>query len=182
MPDNSWTLLRSRYVADYRVIRLREDHYRFAPTQAESDFIVCESADWVLVIPITADGNVAFVRQYRHGLRCVVLEIPGGLMEPGESPDMAAGRELREETGFAAERLRHLARLMPNPALNAAFCHIVVAEGCYPAGDQAPDPLERIEVCLRPLKEVPAMIRRGELSHALILAAFACFGRIELDR
>jgi 8-oxo-dGTP pyrophosphatase MutT (NUDIX family) len=176
MTDDDWTRLRSRYVGEFRVVRLREDRYRFEPTQAETDFIVCESADWVLVIPVTADGQVVFIRQYRHGIRRTVLEIPGGLLEAGESAETAADRELREETGFAAGCLRYLARLMPNPALNDAHCHVVLAEDCRQVGEPTPDAFERIELDMRPLAAVPEMIASGELSHALVLAAFACYG------
>lgn len=175
MPDRSWTLLKSRYVGQYKYIRLREDRYRFEPSRAEADFVVCETPDWVVVVAVTVDRDVVFVRQYRHGVGSVVMEIPGGVVDPGESPEATAARELREETGYEASGVRYLARLMPNPALNNAACHVVLAEGCRPAGPQTPDPFEQIEVVLRPLDEVPEMVRRGELSHALAIAALACF-------
>jgi len=173
MPDKSWTLLGSRQIADYKIIRLREDRYRFEPTGAEADFAVCDSADWAFVIPVTADGQVVFIRQYRHGARQVVLELPGGLMDGGEPPEVTAARELREETGYEAERLRRLGKLLPNPGLNNASCHVFVAEGCSLKSDPDPDPLERIEVVLRPLEAVQEMIRTGELCHAQAMAAFA---------
>jgi 8-oxo-dGTP pyrophosphatase MutT (NUDIX family) len=169
-------------VGDYKLIRLREDRYRFEPTQVEADFLVCDTADWVLVIPITREREVVFVRQYRHGIQRVVLEIPGGVCDPGESPEGAAARELREETGFEAGSSRYVGPLMPNAALNNARCHVVVAKDCRLAGAPAPDPLEQLDVVLRPLDDVPAMIRSGELSHALVIAAFACAGRVDLSR
>lgn len=180
MPHRSWTLLGSRSVAQYKMIGVREDRYLFEPTQAEGDFVVCESADWVLVIAITGQGDVVFVKQFRHGLRGVVLEIPGGVIDPGESPEEAAVRELREETGYAAGRIRYVGRLMPNPALNDAHCHVVLAEDCGLAGAQSPDPFEEIEVVLHRLEAVPELIHSGRLSHALAIAAFARFGRVEL--
>ena len=100
MPDRSWKYLSSREIADYRVLRIRQDRYLFQPTQQEADFVVCDSPDWTMVIPVTTDGQAVLIRQYRHGVREVVLEIPGGLLEPGESPEHAAIRELREETGY----------------------------------------------------------------------------------
>ena len=103
MPHNSWRLIESREVRDYTILRLREDRYRFEPTGAEANFVVCDSADWVLVIPITEDGQIVFIRQFRHAIRQVVLEIPGGIMDGGESPEGTAARELQEETGFTAK-------------------------------------------------------------------------------
>ncbi len=173
MPDRSWTLLRSRSIIQYEFVGIREDRYRFEPTGAEAPFVVCESADWVLVIPVTHDGQVVLIRQYRHGVQQVVLEVPGGVVDAGESPEAAAARELREETGFSAGRVQLLGTMMPNPAINSASCHVVLAEGCHRTAEPQLDPFEKIDVLLRPLAEVPEMIRCGELSHALVIAAFA---------
>ena len=74
--ERHWKLLSSKYVGDYKLIRLREDCYRFESSQAETNFIVCESADWVLIVAVTTDQQLVLVRQYRHGIREVVLEIP----------------------------------------------------------------------------------------------------------
>ena len=172
MPHKSWTLLHTRTIADYDFVRLREDSYRFEPTGAEAPFVVCDSADWVLVIALTADEQVVLVRQYRHGVREVVLEVPGGIVDKGETLEQAAMRELREETGFTAERVRVLGKMMPNPAINSAFCHVAVAEGCHRTDEPSPDPFEEFEVLVRPLAQVPEMIRSGQLRHALVIAAF----------
>jgi 8-oxo-dGTP pyrophosphatase MutT (NUDIX family) len=172
MPDKSWTFLNSRSIADYSFVRLREDWYRLEPTGAEAPFVVCDSADWVLVIALTTDEQVVLVRQYRHGIREVVLEVPGGIIDAGESLEQAAARELREETGFTAERVRVLGRMIPNPAINSASCHAVLAEGCHRTGEPTPDPFEKFEVLLCPLAGIPEMIRSGELRHALVIAAF----------
>ena len=180
MPDRSWRRLSSRYVAEYKVTKVREDRYRFEPTQAEADFLVCESADWVVILPVTVDGEVVFVRQYRHGVRQVVLELPGGLIDGGESAEEAAKRELREETGYEATSVRQVADLLPNPALNTAHCHVVLAEGCRLIQGQDLDPFEQIEVVTYPLSEVPGLIRSGQFNHAQAIAAFACAAGLKL--
>ncbi|HUT90518.1 MAG TPA: NUDIX hydrolase [Thermoguttaceae bacterium] len=172
MPHKSWTLLGSRTVAEYKFVRIREDYYRFEPTGAEAPFVVCDSADWALVIALTEDRQIVLVRQYRHGVRQVVLEIPGGVVDAGESPEETALRELREETGFTAERVRLVGTMMPNAALNTASCHVVLAEGCRRTDRPNLDPFEKIEVLLRPVEAIPEMIRSGQIRHALVIAAF----------
>ena len=181
MPDRSWRLLSTRLIADYRILRLREDRYLFEPNRTEANFVVCDSLDWVLVIPITDDGQVVLVRQFRHGIRQVVLEVPGGLLDPGETPEASAARELREETGYQAEKIRLIGKMMPNPAINNAHIHIVVAERCHLAGDQNLDPFEQIEVVLCPLTDIPGMIGSGEIAHALVVAAFALAGIVRTN-
>ena len=176
MCDNDWNFLGSEPLREYRAFQLREDRYRFAPTGAETGFAVCDSEDWVLVIPVTKSNQVVFVRQFRPGLRRLVLEIPGGVMERGESPAETAARELREETGYVAEQIEMSRPLLPNPALNTARFHVAIATGCSQSAAPSPDPFEQIEIDLRPLASVSEMIRQGELQHALCIAAFALTG------
>ena len=177
MPDQSWTLLSSRQIADYRILRIREDRYRFEPTQAEGDFVVCESSDWALVIPVTPDGQVVLVRQYRHGVRQVVLEVPGGVLDDGESPEATSPRGNSARKPATRQKTSGLsAKCFPTPPSNNATAYVVLAEGCRLTSGQSLDPFERIEVILRPLADIPAMIAAGEIRHGLVIAAFALAG------
>ncbi len=173
MPKKSWTLLRSQDISDHRIFRIRHDFYRFEPTGVERDFVVLHSPDWVNVVPITEDGQVVLIRQYRHGLQDVTLEIPGGIIDAGEPPQAAAERELREETGYVAERVRTLGRVVPNPAFQDNCSYMFLAEDCRRLAEPRPDPFEQIEVVLRPLGDIPDLIRRGEINHTLVINAFA---------
>ena len=179
MPQESWSLLGSRYVREYKILRVREDRYRFKPTGAEADFVICDSADWVVIVPITKDGDIVFVRQFRHGVRQVVLETPGGIMDPGEDPAETAARELLEETGFEAATWEMPGALFPNPALNNARCHVAVARECSKTSEPSLDPFERIDVELRPQSQLKKMIQSGELCHAQAIAAFCLAGMME---
>jgi len=139
---------------------------------AEGEFIVLESPEWVNVVALTPQDEVVLVRQWRHGIGEVALEIPGGLVDPGESPARAAVRELAEETGYHASHWEPLAWVHPNPALFTNRCHTFLARGAVRRGAPHPDPHEEIEVLTLPLEEVPALIRRGGITHSLVLSAF----------
>ena len=173
MPHRSWKLIGSRDISDHRIFRIRHDLYRFEPSGAEHDFVVLESPDWVNVIPLTDDGQVVLIRQFRHGTRDVSLEVPGGVVEADEPPEAAAVRELREETGYVPSRVKYLGFVSPNPAIQGNRSHTFLAEGCRLAAEPQPDAFEHIEVQLCPLDDIPSLIRGGEISHSLIVSAFA---------
>ena len=136
------------------------------------DATIVDSPDWVNVLPLTPDGNVVLIRQYRFGSIGETLEIPGGLIDPGESAPVAAGRELREETGYRAERMTSLGSVSPNPAFMRNRLHCYLAEGCVLEGSQDQDPGEDILVELHPLTSIDALIARGGMDHALAQLAF----------
>lgn len=138
--------------------------------------MVLEADDWVNVVPITAEGQVVFVRQFRHGVRAAALEVPGGIVDPGETPDQAAARELREETGYVADSVRPLGFVWPNPAIQNNRCYSFVADSVRLAGVPHFEAFERMEVELHPLAEVPRLIREGQILHALVISAFALLG------
>jgi ADP-ribose pyrophosphatase len=176
MPHASWTLLRRRAISDHRIFRIRHDDYRFEPTGAERDFVVLECPDWVNVVPVTDDDRVVLVRQYRHGIEELSLEIPGGVVDRGEDPQQAAVRELREETGYVPQTVRLLGRVHPNPAIQGNWSYSFLAEGCRLEASINPDPFENIEVVLMPRSEIPGLIRRGEITNSMVLNAFTFLG------
>lgn len=176
MSERNWVFLGSQDVSDHRIFQIRHDLYRLEPAGLERDFVILDTPNWVNIVPLTDDGQVVLIRQFRHGIRRDTLEVPGGMIDPGESPEEAAVRELAEETGYTADRVRFLGRVHPNPAIQGNWSYTYLAEGCRRSAEPSPDLFERIEVEVRPLADVPDLIRREEISHSLMVNAFAFLG------
>ncbi len=138
------------------------------------DFLRIDSIDWVCTVPVTPEGNVVLIRQFRQGVGKVCLELPAGCIDPGENNLAAsARRELREETGYDSEDLEPLGHVEPNPGMMPVKCHLFLAKNVKKTGEQKQDDGEDIEVVLYPLSEIPEMIACGEITHAMIVATFA---------
>jgi len=172
MSPKPWQVVSSNKDRSYRVFNLRTDLAVSPRTGKEHHFFILESSSWVNVIPLTPQKEVVLVRQYRHGTQEVTLEIPGGLVEASDSPEGAARRELLEETGYGSEEIISLGLVHPNPAIQNNACYTYLAKNVYPIGEQEQDDKEDIEVVLKPLADIPDIIKRGEITHALVLAAF----------
>jgi 8-oxo-dGTP pyrophosphatase MutT (NUDIX family) len=140
------------------------------------DFFVLETRDWVNVIPVTPAGEVVLVRQYRHGVKELTLEIPGGLVDPDEDPATAALRELQEETGYSAGEVIPLGAVQAQPAIQNNTCHTFLARGVTRTAAPVPDDGEDLQVVTVPLGELEDRVRRGEIAHGLVLAALYRLG------
>jgi len=143
------------------------------PTGKTKRFSLIECVDWVNVIALTPDDRVVLVRQYRPGTDTVCLEIPGGMVDDGESPLEAAVRELEEETGYTASAWRSLGSVAPNPAIQNNRLHSFLALDARATSGQRLDTSEVIAIDVVPLGDVHAMLRDGRIDHALVVDAFA---------
>ncbi|GAB4574638.1 MAG: NUDIX hydrolase [Anaerolineae bacterium] len=110
------------------------------------DYYTMTTRSWVAVFAVTEDGRVPLVRQYRYGIDRFTLELPAGYLEPGESVEDSARRELREEVGGEAAHLRRIAQFAMAPTRGAMTMHVVLAEGVRIVGDQALESTEEIDV------------------------------------
>lgn len=170
---DEWTKLDSELLRDFRIFRARRDTRRSPRTGEAHSFYVLEAADWVNIIPVTPQGSVVFVHQFRHGTERVTLEVPGGMVDAADdSPAASAQREMREETGYEAAEIVYLGSVEPNPAFLDNRCHSYLALNARQVAPPSFDGAEDIAVEEIPLADVPQLISNGRITHALVVAAF----------
>lgn len=170
-----WEVDRSEYLQDCRIFRLRRDHARSPDTGKAGDFFVLDAPDWVSIVPITDDGMLICVAQYRHGSQRISLETPAGLVEAGEAPEAAAIRELREETGYAARSMTLLGRTFANSAFMTNHFTAILAQGCTLKDPTAWDEHEEIELRLIPVSEIPELLSSGMIENTSAALALSWY-------
>lgn len=166
-----WNIQHEALYADCKVFRVFKEHCTHPLDHREGDFFVIKSNDWVLALPITTEGKLVMVRQYRFGRRSLSLEPPGGIIDPKEDPCNAAARETAEETGYAHGQATLLGSCATNPAIQANQCHFVLLEGVTATGQISPDAHEEIEIILQNPREALAAAETNPETHALALLA-----------
>ena len=164
-----WRRIDGQVIANYRIFRMADETYARPDGAGEFGFYVILSDDWVNVVPVTPEGKVVLIRQWRAGSDEVAIEVPGGLVDPGEDPLDSAGRELEEETGYRCEKVVRTGRLRPNPAIQRNFLHTFLAIGARPHGPPRLEEREDIETFEATWSEIDAMIRSGAIDHALVI-------------
>lgn len=174
----SWRIDRRETLFEHRLFALHRDSL-VAPdggaegeTAATREALTLEAPTWVNVIALLPAGKVLLVRQWRYGIGSETLEIPGGMVEPGEEPSVAAARELLEETGYRAGRIAYLGEVEPNPAFITNRCLTFVARDLERVGAPEGDGEEELAVESVALAEIPRLIVSGAIRHALVIAAF----------
>ncbi len=172
-----WKNLDSKQLFGNEIFGFREDKVQSPKTDKVHPVWVMDAPNWINIIPITAEKKVVLIKQYRFGNQEITLEIPGGMIDKGESPKEAAIRELKEETGFVAKEVIEIGRVTPNPALMSNFTYSFLALNVEKSFDQNLDGMEDIEVIEVNLEEVTELIREGKIDHALVICAFYFFNR-----
>ena len=172
MQLNKWKILNSTIVINHQWCKVRQDEIELPNGKIIDDYFINIRPEVALILPITSNDEIVFVRQYRHGAGEILLELPAGTFNPKEeSPQAAAIRELKEETGYITDNVIQLAILYDNPVKDTNKITLFLAENVIKAGTQELDVTEEIEVVLISLKTLAEKIASGEISVAGTVAA-----------
>ena len=177
-----WPEVERATIADGRIFTV-ERSMAVSPVDGERrPFHRVVSVDWAQILPITARDEAVLVRQYRHGAQRVTLEMPGGMIDPGEDPATAALRECLEETGYRVHTARPLGVVSPNPALFTNKLHTFYATDAVAERAVQNTGSEVTEVVLVPVADLEELLASGEIDHALVAGALWRYLRLHRPR
>lgn len=185
-PDlTPWTVTATRVVLKDRWIEVAADECVTGDGTIVAPFYVLRPRDWAVILAVDQDDHAILVRQYRHPIRGLSLELPGGVVDTADaSPAITAVRELREETGHSAEALVMAGRFAPNPANQTNTMHVFATRGARLTDLPRLDIGETLAVERVPLPELRRLALSGGIVHGLhvaaILMALAAFDRQDL--
>jgi ADP-ribose pyrophosphatase len=167
--DMPFELIKSEVLFAGRAFTIRRDNLRL-PDGRTTKLDIVEHCGSVVLIPLDEKGNLLFVRQYRHATGKNLLELPAGTLDDGETPEACARREIREETGMAADRLEHIGGFYLAPGYSTEYMHVYFATQLYRDPLEA-DADEFLQVETVPLRRAIQMAESGEIPDAKSLAA-----------
>lgn len=177
--DGAWERLSSERIYETPYFNLRSDRLRLPDGAIKDPYYVLERPDAAIIFPVTNEGEVAMVRQYRPPLERMELGLPAGLVEPGEKPETAAHRELGEETGYSGGKWESLGALASSPSLKDNWAYLFLAQGVESVVNRDLDEFERLDVIRVPLEEVSRLVYDGEIvSSSGVAAAMLALDRL----
>ncbi len=164
-----WKRVELQRSIDFGIFKVNE--YRAADPRngAVHSRVHLDVRDTVSVLALTPDNQAVMVRQFRFGIESNTLELPAGLIEPGENPELAAARELEEETGYQSERMIPLGWFHPNPAWQNNKQYVFLGESCRKLHDGRQDEGEDIQVELYPRDHLSKLVASGEITHSAVM-------------
>ncbi len=166
-----WEKLSSKYLVKEKWATLRVDACKMPNGTIINDYYVLEYPEWANAIAITEDNKVVLIRQYRHASGEVILEIPGGCVDEGESPEVAIKRELLEETGYEFDTIEHISTVYANPSTSANKTWSYIAKGGRKVAEQHLDGGEEIEVLTVSIDELKQLLFENKFGQALHASA-----------
>jgi ADP-ribose pyrophosphatase len=162
-----WKVLESDYLHKEPWLTIRKEKCELPNGTIMPAYYIIEYPTWVSVLALTKDNKAVFVKQYRHGLGVVSIELPGGVVDAGETPEQGIRREIMEETGYEFETYEYLGKISPNPATSTNYMHMYLARGGEKVAEQSLDETEDVEVALYSLDEVKQMLKENKIVQSL---------------
>lgn len=166
-----WTLLSEETVVRDRWMDLRRQHVRLPSGHELKDFYVYNQPDWCHAVAVTPEDRFVRVHLWRQGARAFSTEFPGGVIDPGETPEQAAARELLEETGYAGDAPVRLLTVWANPANQTNRVSTVLITGCRRVADPKPEASEAFELDEVDAATLLADVRSGHMANPYMTAA-----------
>lgn len=168
MKDLRWTILESTSVFKDTWFNVRKETCRKPDGTIVSPYYVYDFPTWVTVFAVTKEQQAVMIKQYRHAIGEVSMEIPGGCVDDeDENLEQAARRELLEETGYSFEKLHYLGKTSPNPSTNSNWMHMFLATGGEKTSEQQLDANEEIEVLLHDINTVKQLLKEQKIIQAM---------------
>ena len=166
-----WKTLESQQVFKSGLVSIDKDKCEMPDGRIMPSYYILRFPQWVNVVPITDDGKIILIKQYRHATGQIHWEVPGGAVHTGEDPAFAGLRELEEETGYTSQNLMKVAENYPNPALQDNRIYTYLAKGCVLKGAQSLDPFEEIEVVMMNIEQMKTSLAEGLFNHNIVVAS-----------
>lgn len=162
-----WKVIKSEKLFSAPWLNVRKDVCELPDGRKHNDYYILEYPDWATAFALTEDNKVIMVRQYRHGLGIVSTELPGGVIDKGETAKQAIARELLEETGYEFDSIEEIGKVAPNPATSNNYMHMFLAKGGRKVAEQKLDETEDVEILIHSIEEVKQMVHENKIVQAL---------------
>ena len=169
MREQRWKKITSKKVFEDRWFKARADACQFPDGRIIDPYYVVELPNWANAVVVTPNNEIVLVKQYRYPVDTVTIELPGGVINDGEDPMVAALRETQEETGYSSSQIQLICKTAPNPAINGNTAYFYLIENAVPTAHTNPDFFEDIEVVLYSKNDFIQLLQQNKIMHGVQL-------------
>lgn len=168
-----WEILKNETVFKNEWVNIQKEAVKLSNGTVIDDYYLNVRPEVVISLPLTKEGNVIVVRQYKHGGQEIFMEFPGGVFESAkETPLEGALREMREETGYHSDEMIYLGKVFDDPTKDRNCLHLFLAKNAYRRFEPEPDITENIEIIEMPFKDIPELIKSHKMQVCGAISAY----------